>query len=142
MRPGDGRAAFAGAIAATTWGVLEPVDQRLLRCDYSDVAVLGKAVTRGRYWRIAGFALHAANGAVFGVAFNRVRRNVLLEPGPLAVGLALAEHVALYPLGRLVDRHHPAQGQPGVPRLSGNRRAYAQATFRHALFGAIVGRLA
>jgi hypothetical protein len=122
--------------------VLEPVDQRLLQCDYSDVAVLGKAVTRGRRWRIAGFVLHAANGAVFGVAFNRLRRNVLLEPVPLAFGLALAEHVALYPLGRLVDRYHPAQGQIGVPRLSGNRRAYAQATFRHALFGAIVGRLA
>ena len=37
------RAAVAGAAAATVWGLLEPLDQRLLRCDYSDIALLGKA---------------------------------------------------------------------------------------------------
>ena len=50
------RSAAAGAVAATVWGLAEPLDQRLLRCDYSDVAVLGKAVTRGPGWRLAGFA--------------------------------------------------------------------------------------
>ena len=38
------RAGGAGAAAATAWGLLEPVDQRLLRCDYSDIAVLGNSV--------------------------------------------------------------------------------------------------
>jgi len=64
------RVAGAGAAAATVWGLLEPIDQRLLGCDYSDIAVLGKAVTRGPRWRLAGFALHAANGALFGLAFE------------------------------------------------------------------------
>ena len=41
------RAAAAGATAATFWALEEPFDQQLLRCDYSDVALLGKAVTRG-----------------------------------------------------------------------------------------------
>ena len=54
--------ALAGAVAATVWGLLEPVDRRVFRCDYSDVLLLGKAVTRGRMARPVGFALHAANG--------------------------------------------------------------------------------
>jgi len=32
--------------------------------------------------------------------------------------------------------------RPDVPRLIGNRRAYAQATFRHTVFGIVLGRLA
>jgi hypothetical protein len=136
------RAAAAGAAAATVWGLLEPLDQRLLRCDYSDVAVLGKGVTRGRHWRLAGFALHAVNGAVFGVVFDELRKRVRVSPRRLAVGLALAEHLSLYPLCYFIDRHHPARGEPGVPPLLGNPRAFAQATWRHAVFGTVLGRLA
>jgi hypothetical protein len=136
------RAAAAGAVAATAWGLAEPVDQRLLRCDYSDIALLGKAVTRGPRWRLAGFALHAANGAVFGLAYEELRRRVRVEPRRLAIAMALAEHLALYPLGAFVDRWHPARGEPGIPRLVWNRRAYVQATWRHLLFGAVLGRAA
>jgi hypothetical protein len=64
------------------------------------------------------------------------------DPRRLAVGLALGEHLALWPLSRLIDRFHPARGEDGIPRLIGNRRAFAQATVRHALFGAVLGRLA
>jgi hypothetical protein len=136
------RSAAAGATAATVWGLLEPLDQRALRCDYSDVAILGKAVTRGPGWRAAGFALHAANGALFGLAFEAVRRRTSFDGRRLALGLALAEHVALYPLSALVDRHHPARGEPGVPPLLHNLRAFTQATWRHAVFGVVLGRLA
>jgi hypothetical protein len=136
------RAAAAGAAAATVWGLLEPLDQRLLRCDYSDVAVLGKGVTRGRHWRLAGFTLHAVNGAVFGVFFDELRKRVRVSPRRLAVGLALAEHLSLYPLCYFIDRHHPARGEPGVPPLLENPRAFAQATWRHAVFGTVLGRLA
>jgi hypothetical protein len=136
------RAAAAGAVAATAWGLAEPLDQRLLRCDYSDIALLGKAVTRGPRWRLAGFALHAANGAIFGLAYEELRRRVRVEPRRLAIAMALAEHVALYPLGAVVDRRHPARGEAGIPRLVWNRRAYVQATWRHLLFGAVLGRAA
>jgi hypothetical protein len=136
------RAAGAGAVAATVWGVLEPVDQRLLDCDYSDVAVLGKGVTRGQHWRTVGFALHAANGAVFGLAFDEIRRRLPVSPRRLAVGLAVAEHLTLYPLCYFIDRYHPARGEPGIPPLLRNPRAFAQATWRHALFGTVLGRLA
>jgi hypothetical protein len=136
------RSASAGAAAASVWGLLEPLDQRLFACDYSDIALLGKAVTRGPRWRLAGFAVHALNGAIFGVVFDGARRRVAIEPRRLALGMALAEHLLLYPLCYLVDRHHPARGEEGLPPLLTNPRAFAQATFRHALFGVVLGRLA
>ncbi|MDX6386653.1 MAG: hypothetical protein QOD85_455, partial [Gaiellaceae bacterium] len=94
-------------------------------CDYSDVLFLG----RGR--RSLGFALHAANGALFGVAFDTLRRRIDVDERPLALGLALAEHVALWPFMAFVDRD-----------LVTSPRAFAQATYRHALFGVLLGRLA
>jgi hypothetical protein len=133
---------LAGAVAATVWGLAEPLDQRLLRYDYSDVAVLGKGLTRGPRWRLAGFAVHAANGAAFGLAFHELRRRVRVEPRRLAVGMALAEHLTLYPLCGAIDRWHPARGEPGVPPLLTSRRAFVQATWRHLLFGALLGRAA
>jgi len=133
--------AAAGAIAATVWGLSEGLDQRLFRCDYSDIAILGKAVTRGTAWRPVGFAWHAANGAVFGLAFEAARRRVRVNDLRLALAMALGEHVALYPLGYFVDRFHPARGEPGIPPLLTNARAFAQATLRHALFGVLLGRL-
>src|SRR5262249_61972330 len=126
------RAAAAGAAAAVVWGLQEPIDQRVFRCDYSDIALLGKAVSR-RNWRAIGFAMHAANGAVFGLAYDALRGRVPVEPRRVALGLALAEHVALFPLSYFVDRYHPAHGEPGIPPLLRNGRAFAQATSRHAL---------
>ena len=136
------RAAVAGAVAATVWSALEPIDKRLFRCDYSDVALLGKAFTRGPAWLPLGLAVHAVNGAIFGLAYHEARRRVPIEPRRLALGMALAEHVAVYPLGFFVDRYHPARGEPGVPPLLTNPRAFGQATARHALFGFLLGRLA
>jgi hypothetical protein len=135
------RDAAAGAVAAIVWGAQEPLDQRVFRCDYSDVALLGKAVSRTN-WRPVGFAVHAVNGALFGLVYGAVRRRVPVAPRRLAVGMALGEHVGLYPLSYLVDRYHPARGEPGIPPLSTNPRAFGQATWRHALFGWVLGRLA
>jgi hypothetical protein len=118
-------AAVAGAVAATVWGLQEPLDRRLFRCDYSDVELLG----RGR--RSIGFVVHAANGALFGLAFDVVRRRVGVEQRRLALGLALAEHVALWPSMAIVDR-----------KLVRSPRAFAQGAYRHALFGLVLGRLA
>jgi len=136
------RAAAAGAAAATVWGLLEPLDQQLFRCEYSDIALLGKAVTRGPGWRPLGFAIHAANGAVFGLAYDRLRRSSRADPRRLAVGMALGEHLVLYPLNAVVDRFHPARREPGLPPLLSSPRAFAQATWRHLLFGLVLGRLA
>jgi hypothetical protein len=137
------RAALAGAAAATAWAALQPVDKRVFGCEYSDVAVLGKAVTRSRLWPVAGLAVHTANGALFGLAYREALKRTRFEPRRLAVGLALAEHTALFPLFAVVDRVHPASGEPGLPRgLVRSPRAFAQATYRHVLFGLVLGRLA
>jgi hypothetical protein len=103
----------------------EPLDQRVFGCDYSDVLFLG----RGR--RSLGLVVHIANGALFGVAFDAVRRRVDVDQRRVAVALALGEHVALWPLISFVDRS-----------LVTSPRAFAQATYRHALFGLVLGRLA
>jgi len=121
----QGRAALAGAAAATVWGLLEPLDRRLFRCGYSDVELVG----RGN--RSVGFVVHAANGALFGLVFHAVRRRVAVDQRRLALGLALTEHIVLWPLIGLVDRD-----------LVRSPRAFAQATFRHAVFGLVLGRLA
>jgi hypothetical protein len=131
------RSAAAGACAAVVWAAVEPIDRRLMRNDYSDVALLGKAVTRSRAWPVIGLAMHAANGAMFGLAYHELRRRRDVS----AVRLALTEHVALFPLGWVVDRRHPARGQAGVRRVFG-ARAFAQATWRHVVFGTALGRLA
>jgi hypothetical protein len=119
------RAAAAGSFAAVIWGLQEPLDQRVFGCDYSDVLFLG----RGH--RSLGFVMHAANGALFGVAFDAVRRRVDVDQRRLALALALGEHVALWPFISLVERS-----------LVTSPRAFAQATYRHALFGLVLGRLA
>jgi len=119
------RAAAAGSVAAVVWGLQEPLDQRIFGCDYSDVLFLG----RGR--RGLGFVVHAANGALFGTAFDAVRQRVDVDQRRLALALALGEHVALWPFISLVDRN-----------LVTSPRAFAQATYRHALFGLVLGRLA
>jgi hypothetical protein len=113
------RAAAAGAVAATLWGLQEPLDRRVFRSDYSDVRLVG------------GLAVHALNGALFGLAFDVVRRRTHVEQGRLAVVLAVAEHTALWPLLGLVDRD-----------VAKSPRAFAQGVYRHALFGFVLGRLA
>jgi len=135
------RAAAAGAVAAAVWAAQEPLDRRAFRHDYSDVALLGKTFTRGPNWWRVGFAIHCVNGAVFGLAFDLARRRLDVDPRRLAVGMALGEHLTLFSLGALVDRYHPARGEPGLDSLF-SKRAFAQATWRHVVFGWVLGRLA
>ena len=97
-------------------------------CDYSDVAVLGRGVTRVARWRPAGIAIHIVHGALVGLAFYEARRLLPVGHRKLALGMALAEHVALYPLSYLIDRHHPARGEAGIPPLLTNPRAFALPT--------------
>jgi hypothetical protein len=129
--------AIAGGIAAAVWAAQQPLDKLVFGSGYDDVELLGKAVTRGPGWPVAGLAMHVGNGAAFGAAFAAVRP---LLPGPSigwALGAAMAENFGFWPLGRLVDRHHPARAE--LTPLSRNGRALAQATWRHFLFGAVMG---
>ena len=51
----------------------------------------------------------------------------------------MAENFGFWPLGRLIDRYHPARRE--LEPMSGNRRALAQATWRHLLFALVLGEL-
>jgi hypothetical protein len=133
------RGALAGAIAAGVWAAQSPLDARVFRWPYLDQELLGKLVTRRRGWAPVGLALHVANGALFGAGYAHVAPRLPGPPwarGPLA---GLAEHLATWPLTALVDRRHPARDE--LPPLAGEPRAFVQATWRHLLFGVVLGEL-
>ena len=132
------RGALAGAAAAAVWEAQSPLDSRVFGVEYSDAMLLGSAVTRGRGAFGIGLAMHMANGALFGAAYSRVAPSL---PGPgVARGVAagLGEHAATWPLMRFA-KLHPAASR--LPKLWGSPAALAQATWRHALFGALLGGL-
>ena len=131
--------AVAGGLAAAIWAVQQPLDKRVFKSDYDDLAILGKAITRGSEWPYLGLALHIQNGALFGAVYAQLRPFLVGPPALRGLSAGLAEHFALWPLSAVVDRHHPASRD--LVKLRGNRRAFAQAAWRHALFGLVVGVL-
>jgi len=131
--------ALAGAGAATLWAAQQPLDKPVFRSRYDDVELLGKIATRGRAWPVAGLAMHAGNGAIFGAGYALARTRLPGPPVAQAISAAMAENFGFWPLGRLIDRFHPARAE--LEPLAGNRRALAQATWRHLLFGLALGAL-
>ena len=121
------------------WGLQQPVDKRVFDSEYDDIEMLGKAITRGDGWYPIGFAFHMANGAAFGAGYANLAPALPLPPAARGPAVALAEHFGLWPLGAVTDRLHPARRD--MPKLQGNRRAFAQAFWRHLLFGVILGEL-
>jgi hypothetical protein len=133
------RGALSGALAAAVWGLGQPLDKRIFRSSFDDVELLGKLVTRGDGWYPIGFAMHMANGAVFGAVYANLAPRMGLPATLRGPAAALAEHAASWPLVAITDRAHPARDE--LPRLFGSRAALAQATWRHLLFGIVLGEL-
>src|SRR4051794_37358382 len=133
------RGALAGAAAAGVWAAQQPLDKRAFGSAYDDAELLGSAVVRGKAALPVGVLMHLANGAAFGAAYANVAPTLPVPAwarGPLA---GLAEPLALWPLTSLVDRVHPARKD--LPRLAGSRTAFWQATWRHLVFGFVLGEL-
>jgi hypothetical protein len=134
------RGALAGTVAAAVWALQQPLDQRVFGVRYDDTELLGKLVTRGPGWRAAGLALHLVNGAAFGAVYARaVTRRLPLPPWARGPAAALGEHLGSWPLVLLTDHVHPARAE--LPTLGNSPRAFAQATWRHLLFGTVFGEL-
>ncbi len=133
------RGAVCGAIAAAVWALQQPLDKVVFASPCDDVELLGKAVTRGEGWYPVGFALHMQNGALFGAVYANLAPTLPLAPALRGPAAALAEHLVSWPLVGLADNFHPARRH--LPAMAGNRRAFAQATWRHALFGFVLGEL-
>lgn len=133
------RGALAGAVAAAVWTVQSPLDIRIFGVPYLDEELLGKAVTRGPASGPIGIVLHIGNGALFGAAYAHVAPRLPVAPWARGALAGLAEHLATWPLTVLSDRYHPARDE--LPRLADNPRAFAQATWRHLLFGVVLGEV-
>ena len=132
------RGAVAGAVGAGVWAAQQSLDKRVFAFPFDDVELLGKAVTRGPRWRAAGTALHLANGAAFGAIYALLAPRAERVPSRLrGPAVALGEHLATWPAVAITDRVHPARAQ--LPALSRSPRAFAQATWRHLLFGVVLG---
>jgi hypothetical protein len=133
------RAVFAGMVAAAVWAAAEPLLQRVFRTPYSDVRLLGRMMTRGRAWPAVGTAIHVSNGAIFGLAWDRVGGGGW-KGGVLA---AQVENLVLWAPGMaFVDRYHPDRRSGALHPLLGNKRVFGYEVVTHAIFGAVLGRLA
>lgn len=133
------RGSLAGAAGATLWAVQQPLDMRVFGVPYSDTELLGKLFTRTRAWRWAGLGAHVAFGALFGGIYANAARALPVDArlrGPL---FALCEHLVTWPGTRMIDALHPARRE--LPSLWGDHAAFAQATWRHLLLGAVMGGL-
>lgn len=133
------RGALAGAIAAGVWALQQPLDRKVFGVEYDDTELLGKLVTRGPAWPAVGVTMHLANGAAFGATYSDVAGRLPLPSWARGPAAAMAEHLTSWPLVFLSDRFHPARDE--LPTLSGNARAFAQATWRHFLFGVVLGEV-
>jgi hypothetical protein len=134
------RGALAGAVAAGVWAAQQPLDQKVFGVKYDDTELLGKAVTRrDPAWRVVGLAMHLANGAVFGAIYANVARRVPLPSWMRGPAAGLGEHVLSWPAVLVTDRIHPARDE--MPTLGTSAAAFAQATWRHLLFGFVMGEI-
>jgi hypothetical protein len=133
------RGALAGVGAAAVWAAQSPLDKAVFDSSYDDVELLGKAVTRSGAWVPIGLALHLQNGAAFGAVYANLAPRLPLPSWARGPFVALAEHVVTWPLSLVADRLHPAREE--LPRIGTSTRALAQATWRHLLFGVVLGEL-
>jgi hypothetical protein len=128
-----------GAVAAGVWAAQQPLDKAVFGSRYDDVELLGKAVTRSGGWYAVGLAMHLANGALFGAVYAEVAPALPLPAMLRGPAAAFVENLAFWPLGAVSDRMHPARRE--LTPLRSNARAFAQATWRHLLFGVVLGEL-
>jgi hypothetical protein len=133
------RGALAGALAAGVWAAQMPLDKRLLGTDFDDVELLGKAISRRRAWPLAGTLAHLCNGALFGAAYANLAPRTPLPSWARGPAAGLAENFATWPLTALAERLHPAREE--LPAAFASPRALAASTWRHLLFGALLGEL-
>jgi hypothetical protein len=133
------RGALSGALAATLWAFQQPLDKLFLSSRYDDVELLGRLLRNGPGWYSVGLAWHVQNGALFGAVYANLAPALPFPPAMRGPAVALTEHFVLWPLVSVTDRVHPARDE--LPVLRGNRRAFAQATWRHLLFGVALGEI-
>jgi hypothetical protein len=122
------RGAVAGAVAAGVWLVQQPLDKRLFGCQYDDAELLGRLTGTDAG---TGAVLHLCNGALFGAVYAAVAPATPLPATLRGPAAGLLEHLATWPLTAAVV----------APEMATSPRAFAQSTWRHLLFGFVLGEL-
>ncbi|MDX6520968.1 MAG: hypothetical protein QOG02_81 [Gaiellales bacterium] len=131
------RAGAAGMAAAAVWVAVEPVLRRSLGGPHRELRLVGRMLAPERAWLPVGLAVHLSNGALFGIAFDRLGGRGVRS----AVIAAQVENALLWPAMALVDRLHPDVRSGAWPPLARNPRVIAQELAGHAVFGAVLGGL-
>jgi hypothetical protein len=131
------RAALAGAVAAGCWAAAEPVLSRATGGYHRQARLIGRVLVPAGPWRAVGLTVHLANGAAFGIAFDRLGGHGVAR----GVAAAEAENALLWPLVGVVGRVHPDVRSGTWPPLLRNGHAAAQEVLGHAVFGAVLGGL-
>jgi hypothetical protein len=121
------RGALAGTVAAAVWLVQQPLDKRVFGWPHDDAELLGRLTGAGR---AGGAALHLSNGALFGAVYAAVAPAVPVPAGLRGPLAGLLEHLATWPAALVA-----------APDLARSPRAFAQSTWRHLLFGVVLGEL-
>ena len=134
------RGALAGAAGAAVWAAQQPLDKRVFGVDYDDVELLGKIFTRGPAWlpdraRRPRRQRRAVRRAL------RQRRSEPPRPARRARPDRRAGRAPRDLAGDAAARPPASRRAADFPALWGNPRAFAQATWRHALFGFVMGEL-
>jgi len=112
-------------VAAAVWLVQQPLDKRVFDWPHDDAELLGRLTGVGPR---LGAVMHVGNGAVFGALYAGLAPAIPVAAplrGPVA---GLVEHLATWPLTLVA-----------APDMSRSPRAFAQATWRHLLFGVVLG---
>jgi hypothetical protein len=131
------RAAAAGMVAAGVWVAVEPVWRRALDGPHQELRLVGRMLAPESAWRPVGLGVHLFNGAMFGVAFDRLGGSGVRQ----AVIAAQLENAVLWPTMLIVDRVHPDVRNGDWPALARNPRVAAQEVAGHAVFGVVLGSL-
>ena len=130
-------AAGAGVAAALVWAATEPATRRLVGGSHAEVRLVGRLLAPESAWRPVGLGVHLVNGAMFGIAFDRLGGRGVRQ----AVLAAQIENAVLWPGMAVVDRVHPDVRSGAWPKLLRNRRVFAQEVVGHAVFGTVLGVL-
>jgi hypothetical protein len=131
------RAAAAGVVAAAAWVAVEPALRRSFGGPHRELRLVGRMLAPESAWLPVGVAVHLANGALFGIVFNRLGGRGVRS----AVIAAQVENALLWPAMAAVDRLHPDVRSGVWPPLARNPRVIAQEVAGHAVFGAVLGGL-
>jgi hypothetical protein len=131
------RAGAAGMAAAAAWVAVEPVLRRSLGGPHRELRLVGRMLAPESSWLPVGLAVHLTNGALFGIAFDRLGGHGVRR----AVIAAQVENALLWPGMAVVDRVHPDVRSGVWPPLARNPRVITQEVAGHAVFGVVLGGL-